>query len=164
MRLFAALFLPKPSLDALDGWSASAFAGVRGVRRVSRDNLHLTLRFFGEFDPAEAIRVIEKAWRVCGSPPLGYELCETGTFDGRVIWVGGAVSPGVADLARAMGNRAFKPHVTVARLEAGGGPCFPLPPLGLSGSFDCMALVRSTLTPGGPVYEPVHVWRQGGLP
>lgn len=154
MRLFAALVLPEQALDALEGWTL----GFSGVRRVPRDSLHLTLMFFGEMEPSEAMGLMERAWATVLGEPLEYRLEGTGSFEDRVIWVGGTFSPGVHGLAKALGNRSFRPHITVARVSGGQVPSLAEPPPGLSGLFDGMALVQSTLTPRGALYTTLARW------
>lgn len=158
MRLFAALVLPEPALSAIEEWSRPLRLTHAGARWVPRANLHLTLMFFGETVPASAMNTMERAWSLTAGEPLEYVLDRTGSFGDRVIWMGGTVSPGVERLASALGNRRFKPHVTVARVP--GGPLPPLPPVprGLAGAFRSMALVQSTLTPGGAVYTVLARW------
>ena len=46
LRLFLALRVPEPALDAVTAWQADAFAGA-DVRVVPRENLHVTLAFLG---------------------------------------------------------------------------------------------------------------------
>ncbi len=158
MRLFAALLLPRDTVDILDRWSREWLEGRPGVRRVSRENLHLTLKFYGEYPLEKARREMERAWSLLGDEPLRFDLTETGSFGGRVLWAGGFFSSGVGLLATALGERNHRPHVTVARISRGEPPPPPSLPSGLSGGFQGMALMESTLASGGSVYRQATLW------
>jgi len=91
--------------------------------RVPRDDgLHLTLRFFGR---AHAAAAIEGALAGFEHAPLGVELAGLGTFGDRTLWVGARNEDEVRMLGLMVdaalvplgddGERAFEPHVTVAR-------------------------------------------------
>lgn len=164
MRLFSALLLPRNALDALETWYPEVLANRPGTRRVRRENLHLTLRFFGEFPPEDARRILDEAWSSYGALPLEFRLTGTGCFNHSAVWVGGDFSQGVYGLAQAAGNRSFVPHITMARLSGGHPPALPPVPPGISGLLDGMTLFESTLTPRGPVYSVVCRWVAGGLP
>lgn len=161
MRLFVALGFTEPGLDALVELSSLFGSDNPGLRRVPRENLHLTLRFYGEAAPEDVERTVEEEIARKDFGPLNYRLDRLGTFGGRVLWVGGEVSPGVGDLAKALGNRSFRPHVTLARGSVGRGPVKepPFPPV--IGGFNGIVLYESVLTPGGPVYHRVNRWLQG---
>lgn len=159
MRLFAALLLPRVTVGLLERWSREWLEGRPGVRLVPRENLHLTLKFYGEHPLEKARLELERAWSLRDGEPLRFNLAEAGAFGGRVLWAGGGFSRGVALLAAALGERNLKPHVTVARLSRGDPPPPPPPlPSGLSGVFSGMALMESTLTPRGAVYRQTALW------
>lgn len=164
MRLFSALLLPPGALNALETWYPQVLANRPGARRVSRENLHLTVRFFGEFDPEDALMILDAAWSAHGALPLEFRITKTGCFHDSTVWVGGSFCPGVYGLAKAAGNRSFVPHITIARLSGGRPPDLPPLPPGISGLLDGMALFESTLTPRGPVYRALSRWVAGGLP
>jgi 2'-5' RNA ligase len=160
LRLFAALLLPGATVGLLERWSRDWLEGRAGVRLVPRGNLHVTLKFYGEYPLGKARLEMERAWSLRDGEPLRFDISETGSFGGRVFWVGGGFSRGVAMLAADLGERNLKPHVTVARLSRGGLPPPPPPrlPSGLSGIFSGMALMESTLTPRGAVYRQAALW------
>lgn len=115
LRLFLALRLPEPWLDAIEAWQARAFAGV-GVRVVRRDHLHVTLVFLGSTPASELPRVVERlerAARPVELRPVGYRETRSAamlTFDD----VGGH-GQAFADAAGRDEPRPWLPHVTVAR-------------------------------------------------
>jgi 2'-5' RNA ligase len=183
-RLFVGVPVPPVALAAcaalLDG--VRTRHGGRGVRWVSTENLHLTLRFLGLLSPAriDALgQAVDAA--TTGTAPFEVVLAGAGAFPGdrrpRAIWLGiergadelGTVSRAL-DLALvrtglAADDRPFRPHLTVARTDAAGtsGSLAVAAALrdaaeGWSVGFtaDRVVLYRSHLGGGPPRYEPVH--------
>jgi len=101
-----------------------------GGRWVERENYHLTLRFCGDVERPQAEELIE---RLAGISMDAFELrlSGIGAFGGNdptSIWIGAEPTSELEALARANeraaravgllpDNRAFKPHVTLARLK-----------------------------------------------
>jgi len=168
-RLFVALELPVAMRDVLLG----AMGGVAGARWQRDDQLHLTLRFIGEVDRHRATD-IAAALDSVRVEPLALALAGPGSFDrrGRIdaLWVGVSPAEGVAALAQRINQallrvgipaeeRAFVPHITVARLPRGAGsisgfPARPLPAtvFRISG----FALWQSALGSDGADYEVIE--------
>jgi 2'-5' RNA ligase len=126
IRLFVGLELPEKLRDRLAGLGA----GIEGVRWIPEENLHLTLRFIGEVDEAQAEDIVEALDRV-EAPPFEIVLDGLGTFGAgaklRAVWVGVQPSPPLQALHRKIDRavqraglppegRRFVPHVTLARL------------------------------------------------
>ncbi|MBI1251412.1 MAG: RNA 2',3'-cyclic phosphodiesterase [Alphaproteobacteria bacterium] len=127
LRLFAALDLPDEVADRL----MPLMRGVPGAKWRPRENLHLTLRFFGEVHEriAEDIdAALDEAAARCA--PFDVQLKGAGAFggaDAHTLWIGAAENEALARLAahceraaRACGlkpePRKFTPHVTIAYL------------------------------------------------
>lgn len=127
MRLFVAISIPERVADNL--WLLQS--GVPGARWMSREQLHLTLRFIGEVDGRDAA-AIDDALSQIRSSRFILELKGVGEFGGktpRALWAGVAADAEVAHLQRKIESalqrigiqpeeRKFKPHVTLARLKA----------------------------------------------
>jgi 2'-5' RNA ligase len=170
VRLFVALDLPVAVRTALAGWADEA--APPAVRRVARDNLHVTLAFLGSRDADEAavagrllaehVRPLD-ALHTAGAlwlPPRrpGVLSVALRTHDG--------LSTLQADLAgaleRAIGfepeARPFRPHVTVGRVPRGTRLDtrreLAAPPQ-LSFAPPALTLYRSHTGPGGARYEPL---------
>lgn len=126
IRLFVGLELPAVLRERLAGLGA----GIEGVRWVDEENLHLTLRFIGEVDEAQAEDIVEALDRV-QVPPFRIVLDGLGTFGAgarlRAVWVAVQPSPELDALHRKIERavvraglpaegRRFVPHVTLARL------------------------------------------------
>ena len=175
-RLFVAIRPPAPIRAILIG----AMGGISGARWQSEDQLHLTLRFIGEVDRHRA-GDIHAALGAVHHPPFEAVLNGIGAFERRgqaeTVWAG--VGPQVplkslhnkvdAALTRvgvAPDQRAFLPHVTLARLKRSSGPVGNLleqsgglasPPF----TIDHFGLFESTLTPDGAVYSIVERYPLG---
>jgi 2'-5' RNA ligase len=135
MRLFIALDID----DAIRERIRVFLEGVRGfaadARWIRSESLHVTLKFIGE-KPAETVAAIKQVLvQVTGSP---FELSFRGhgffptPKSARVFWIGIQSSPELARLASAIDtatatldipkeDRAFTPHLTLARRGGGSG-------------------------------------------
>jgi 2'-5' RNA ligase len=131
MRLFVAITLPDEQRARL----ASLGNGVAGARWVAPENLHLTLRFLGELDGAEASDV-DEALASLRMPSFELQLCGVSHFgEGRKIrqlWAGVTPNPLLQRLHDKVEQavirsglppepRKFKPHVTLARFKSNPG-------------------------------------------
>ncbi len=183
MRLFVGV-RPSPDAvahlaEALHGLTRAGPAALDAVRWVPAQRWHLTLAFLGEVGENRVARLaarLERAARRCS--PAELQLHGGGHFGRTVLWVAvvGDVQP-IARLAAASraaarragiaidDQRAFRPHLTVAR----GGPGADLRPwarhladyAGPTWTASRVALVRSRLGPS-PTHEDLHVWDLGG--
>lgn len=127
-RLFTGIELPQSIRNEL----ASLRAPLPGAKWVEAANLHLTLRFAGDIGNRMADEWVAALDEIAIS---GFEmrLVSVGAFGGndpRIVWAGAEAGPELASLAkaneraaRAAGlaaeSRAFKPHITLARLRYG---------------------------------------------
>lgn len=128
LRLFAALAIPEPVIDRI----MPLMKGVPGAKWRPRENLHLTLRFFGDVaEPvADEIDVaLDEAAR--SAAPFEVQLKAAGSFGGadpHALWLGVAESEPLRRLAQACERAArrsglkpesqkFTPHVTIAYLS-----------------------------------------------
>jgi 2'-5' RNA ligase len=128
LRLFAALDLPDFIADRV----MPLMKGVPGAKWRPRENLHLTLRFFGDVpEPAADEIDLGLSYVAESAAPFDLKLKGAGAFGGadpHTLWIGAAESPALAKLAadceraaRKAGlkpeARKFAPHVTVAYLS-----------------------------------------------
>jgi 2'-5' RNA ligase len=175
-RLFVAI-RPPPTVRAL---LLAAMGGVSGARWQSDDQLHLTLRFIGEVDRHVAGDV-HAALGAIHQPPFEIALCGIGAFERRgqpdALWAGVApheplkalhkkVDVALSRVGIAPDERAFLPHITLARLNRASGPVSHLveqsgglasPPFTIAD----FALFESLLTPEGAVYSIVERYPLG---
>ncbi len=141
LRLFVALELPRPVLEALETLQArlQADAAARAVRWVRPAGIHLTLKFLGEIPAsrqADLIRAVEAA--ADGHAPLALQAAGLGCFPNagrpRVVWAGlagdlaglEALQRGVERALGPLGfppeKRPFSPHLTLGRVRREAGP------------------------------------------
>lgn len=188
IRTFVALFPPPDVVDAAARFMAPLQRGGGGVKWVSPELLHYTLRFFGD-QPEEAVRRILSTTETVASllAPFSARLAGTGTFPPRgrprVYWLGmdrgaGAFTALATTLDRAYeaaglgaADRPAAPHLTIGRVRRGGrpepatGPLAGFGRLTFSGPdfiFSNVRVVQSDLTPRGPTYTPLGEYPLSG--
>ena len=169
-RLFVALRPPSEMRAQL----LSLMGGVPGARWQSDDQLHLTLRFIGEVDAPQADD-IAAALGTVDRPRPTMALKGAGSFDHKghlhSLWAGIAPDDALRQLHErvdralvragiAPEQRAFKPHITLARLGRQAGPVEPFLGriAGLAGppaTIDAFILFESRLGHEGASYEAV---------
>ncbi len=128
LRLFAALSIPDHVAELL----LPLMKGVGGAKWRPRENLHLTLRFFGELaEPVAEELDSELEAATSRYKPFDLRLKGAGSFGGvdpHALWIGAAESSSLAQLAAGCEKAArrvklkpephkFTPHVTVAYLN-----------------------------------------------
>jgi 2'-5' RNA ligase len=170
-RLFVAIRPPAPIRQLL----LAAMGGISGARWQSDDQLHLTLRFIGEVDRHRAGDVHAALGGVHHSP-FALALNGIGCFDRRgfpdAVWAGVTPHEEVKALHRKVDaalrrvgvppdERAFLPHITIARMNRNAGPIGNLleEAGGLSSpafTVDSFALFESDLTHEAAVYSIVE--------
>ncbi|HLV86599.1 MAG TPA: RNA 2',3'-cyclic phosphodiesterase [Candidatus Sulfotelmatobacter sp.] len=135
MRLFVALDIDDAIRERISRFVAGVAGFAPDARWVSAESLHVTLKFIGE-QPDAAIEPIKTALReiVEAAPEIhfgGYGFFPTAK-SARVFWVGMEAGPPLAALAHAVDEktaaldipkeeRAFSPHLTLARARDGSG-------------------------------------------
>ena len=127
IRLFAALEVPREIGEGL----ARRQQGLPGARWSPLDNLHITLRFFGDVREDVAADLDGELAAIAGGP-LDLVLEGAGAFgeaeDIHAVWAGVRENPTLRQLAsrceaaaRRAGlkreARAYRPHVTLAYLR-----------------------------------------------
>lgn len=182
IRTFVAVLLPDAVRAALAAEVEALRRLTRGVGWVAADNLHVTLKFVGEIDPAAVTAVGAGLAGIAAHTP-SFELAVEGLgafptpTRPRVVWAGlgpgaaqvaeiaGRVESALAELGIASDERAFAAHVTLGRVReprpdpalaraiaAAGGRGF--------GGFrvEAIALMRSQLHSKGVRYSMVGTW------
>jgi 2'-5' RNA ligase len=165
MRLFVAVWPDDATLGRL---AALERPEIDGVRWTSRDQWHITMRFFGDVDdPAEIEAALQDAATDFGPDTVRAELGPRVARVGNMLW---APASGLDDVARCVvsataafgappDNRRFRGHITLARqrsrrkasvLRAAQGQ-----PLKASWVVHEVDLVRSHLGAAGARYETI---------
>ena len=142
------------------------------------DQLHITLKFIGEVDESLVPKIISSLSQI-RSKPITLKFDGVGGFPSlnrpRVIYVNVEDNPEIqylqANVERSLAflnrrdNKAFHPHVTVARIKT---PYRWTPrysseleklELSLELKIDYFVLKKSTLTSSGPIYTDVKVFK-----
>jgi 2'-5' RNA ligase len=169
-RLFVALRPPAATRTVL----TALMGGIQGARWQDDAQLHCTLRFIGEIDRHQAEDVAAALGRVRGDS-LSLALGPAGTFDrkGRVdtLWIGvqprdaitalhDRVDAALRRVGIAPDDRAFVPHITIARFARGEAPVPEVasrvaPPVGHHFEARHFELFESHLGSEGALYETV---------
>jgi RNA 2',3'-cyclic 3'-phosphodiesterase len=181
-RTFAAIFPPIEIRNGLSELVERLRKLCSGVKWVEKENMHLTLRFFGGLTD-EQIEAATQCMSELARLHHGFKarLGTVGAFPSpsraRVIWVG--VEEGkeqLVEIATALEERfvkaglgpadkSFSPHLTVGRVRIPrNNPELEEAIRALTfsrGEFmiDSLTLTKSELTPRGPVYSPLTVAR-----
>jgi 2'-5' RNA ligase len=128
LRLFAAVDLPDDVAERL----LALMKGVPGAKWRPRENLHLTLRFFGEAPEPTADDIDAALGEAAESnAPFELQLRSAGSFGGaapHALWIGARESAELTKLAKDCERaarraglkpepRKFTPHVTLAYLN-----------------------------------------------
>jgi len=177
-RLFVALELPAPVVEALGAWRAPLLRSVDALRPVRPEALHVTLCFLGWLGE-ESIAPLRELVRTSATGIGGVASLALG----EPLWLPrrrprvlalaledrhgqlGDLQAGLAERLATDGwyepeLRPYLPHVTVARVRGGssvprGVELPPVPRLVFDGA--AVTLYRSRLEPTGSRYEPLFV-------
>jgi RNA 2',3'-cyclic 3'-phosphodiesterase len=179
MRAFLALDLPEEVREQLAGLQRTLSSTLPPVHWVRPDLMHVTLKFFGQMDPAMPDRLLE-ALQEIGSlhGPMTFTVQGLGVFphpaNPRVLWAGltgplealHELIDHIGILIDPLGfppdSSPFRPHLTLARIKSGGRAVGAELQRGRYlqtrepiGSFrvDRMVLYQSELWPSGPCYQ-----------
>jgi 2'-5' RNA ligase len=133
MRLFVALDIPEDVRQEIDALVAKLRGACRNARWVRIEGAHITLKFIGEV-PAEKAEDIKTALGTVPFPaPIKMSFRGLGFFPNerrpRVLWAGieangelgalaAAVETALEPLGIAREERAFSPHLTLARFDS----------------------------------------------
>ena len=181
MRTFIALEPPGMLRLAVGELSAALEGRLAGMKWVKPNLVHLTLRFLGEIEPGRIGAVSEAVAEAAGKvAPFELGVTRIGHFGPerrpRVLWLGLCASRELSALAQRLetcldsagfgrADRPFRAHLTLAR--AGRKPPGPAPDWdALAGSappqwprwsVNQVSVIKSTLTPSGPLYETLSI-------
>lgn len=184
-RAFIAIELPPPVVAELSRVIADLKVGhERSVKWVDPGIIHLTLKFLGN-TPSEKASEIGEAIRQAARTirPFSLEMNGLGAFPDtkapRVIWAGvegdmpalltlqKQIDRALMPLGFAPEARGFSPHLTLGRVRDGTPPRertdlgkklgAMVMPKGIAIPVTRVCLMKSTLTPRGPLYNPVDM-------
>ena len=172
MRLFVGVPLPDEVTERL----AQLCSGLKGARWVDPENMHVTLRFIGGVDGAQAEDLDAALVRVC-APGFSLSLAGLGCFESkgraRVVWAALERSDALRHLHAKVESaavragfeperRKLKGHITIGRLKdtrsARVGPWLESRGPFSAGPFavDRFVLYESQLNRDGAHYEALR--------
>src|SRR5882672_1686682 len=129
MRLFIALDIDDHIRQPLGRYLEGVSGFSPDARWVRLESLHITLKFIGE-KPLETVSALQESLNKVSVPPFSLTFSNTGFFptatSPRVFWIGIQAAPEIQTLAAAIDDataqlcspkedRAFSPHLTLAR-------------------------------------------------
>ena len=174
VRAFVAVDLPCEIQEAIAKLQPALRQSQGRLVLVNPSIIHITIQFLGEV-PEDRIPAIASALGTVRLPTFSlvvHGLAANPRQRPRVIWCMVSDGGGCAALARSVGDalgplgiareeRPFHPHATVARIK---GPAPDIHAViqgigaGVLGRREVrgFSLKKSTLTPGGPVYEDIR--------
>lgn len=175
MRAFVAIKITSDQRMAVGDLIGDLKTSSADVKWVKPENLHLTLKFLGNMDESRVGDVAEAVRGACqGITPFEISLRGTGAYPSvrrpRVVWVGIengrdsllSLNENIENRLETVGfqkeKRSFSPHLTIGRLRRNGRPGNLSDRLGVHFDggecvIDRVLLMKSTLTPEGPIYE-----------
>jgi len=172
MRLFLAIDLPKEMKDYL--FELEKKPKEAKITWVSKKNLHLTLKFFGEVNKEQLLE-IKKRLRFSAKPIQAY-ISTMGFFPNkkapRVIWVAVEPEDEIIGLQQRLdqafldifpSDQKFQSHITLGRIKSirrkddffKSVDSIKIEPRTFI--IDSFQLIKSELTKTGPIYEVVEV-------
>ena len=173
MRMFIAVEIPEDIRRSLGEYANILKRLVPNVKWVSAENMHLTMKFLGEVDEKRIAEITEfSKLALKGFGSFTVEFSHLGFFPNarspRVIWIGtsGAVDRLLElyqDLEESLEKigfdreaKMFSPHLTIGRAKHQAQIVVPscIPEFEeVSFEVKGISLIKSTLTPQGPLYE-----------
>ena len=160
-RLFLAVWPPNHVTEML---GELPYEVQRGVRFVSRESLHATLRFLGDANPNEVGEALRYAPLPATTATVGPAIDMLGTHS-VIAPVDGLdkLAAAVVDATNGLGTLTPRPtfngHITVARVRR-GATVRKMVGMGCASSFEVgeVALVESRLHPTGSTYATLNRW------
>lgn len=188
MRLFIAVNISSETRNKISRIQSVLKKKYVGVKWTPPENLHLTLKFLGEVDDSGKDLISEKLRQaVVGLKKFGIDFEKIGVFPNetgpRVLWLGiGEGKTGLENLAKKIESlsaetavacfekekKPFSAHLTLGRFKKSetNEKLFDIvkkPPIEkISDAVESVYLMKSILTPRGPVYEVVEKFQLEG--
>lgn len=172
MRLFIAVDLPEEVKQSIEEIK-EPLKGIKGVKPVRKENLHLTLKFLGEVEESK-VNTMVRALAQIKVNPFKLSINKLGVFPNekriRVLWIDVEPAEPLVELKKEIDkalpefkdDHPFKNHLTFARIKYIASDDDNKKIIEIITNkqvekqeflVDNFKLYKSTLTPEGPVYE-----------
>jgi len=159
MRLFIAIPLPDEARKQLVELQRKLAASKTRMKLVEEENLHMTMRFIGEGEPAQWVKKLDSI----KEKQFTLVFDQVGTYSYlrkiNVVWAGCDAPESLLNIHRVIGEGTLSPHVTLARVHGPPDDAFRSfleEKPSITAEITRVQLMNSTLGPGGPRYEVVH--------
>jgi 2'-5' RNA ligase len=174
MRLFIAIDLPEQAKESIEKIKLE-LKGIKGIKPVAKENIHLTLKFLGEVEDAN-IKDITLALESVKFKPFKICISKMGFFPSeqriQVVWADAEPAEPFFELKKEIDkalpmfkdDHSFKNHITFARIKYIAHDFDKKKIIEMVKNkqldktkflVDKFRLYKSDLTPAGPVYEVV---------
>ena len=184
MRLFVAMDIPEDVRNSLAALVSNLRFVCRNARWVRIEGLHLTLKFIGETSSEKAAEIETALASLPSRAPISMNFRGLGFFPNgrrpRVLWAGieagtelaalaAAVETSLHPLGIAREERAFSPHLTLARFDTPRGLDALHAAIAKTGGLEFgvttakeFHLYQSVLKPGGAEYTRLATFSFAG--
>lgn len=182
IRAFIAIELEPAIREQLRNLQEKLRTSRADVKWVTPTNIHLTVRFLGGTPVAKLEALMDSLPQVLKTAqPFSLNIDALGGFPNlrypRIIWVGvkdgaeetrgiaGSIEKHLITLGFEKEDRPFSPHITIGRVRSGKNLNNLIQLLTattlaspLRQDVKQLTLFKSTLTPRGPIYEPLKIF------
>lgn len=178
VRSFLAIEIPSDLLDSIIDIQDELKKSNSQVKYVEKENLHITLKFFGEITQDKVEDIVSSTENILKNyKPTILSLKNLGAFPNKdylkVLWVGIEKNNILLDIQKALDNeyselgfkkeRNFTSHITLGRVK-GSKNKNQLKEIMKTNSdisigemnLNKIVLKKSVLTPNGPIYSTIH--------
>lgn len=184
IRCFVALELPLEVQTELAQAASQLKTAQADVKWAEPENVHLTLKFLGEIPHNKVLQTGLALSSLGQRRAIVSRLAGLGAFPvvhrPRVVWAGldlgleeigdlqREVEDRTADLGFQREERAFSPHLTLGRVRSSQNASelakliATIRPKPMEFIFSSLTLMKSTLTPEGPLYQPLQTVELAG--
>lgn len=182
-RVFLAIKIPEEISEKIYDFIIKNVSRIEGIKPVEKENLHITLKFFGEIREEEINRISIKIKEgLKNSKPFKVNIKGIGVFpepdNPRVIWIGTisdeiyTLKVKIDEVLEKIGfekERNFVSHITIGRVKKAKSPEKIKKILKDSANIDFgeftatkITFFESILTPKGPIYKPITEFALNG--
>ena len=174
MRLFIAIDLSEQAKESIEKIKLE-LKGIKGIKQVAKENIHLTLKFLGEVDDSK-VKGITKSLEGVKFKPFKICISKIGVFPSeqriQVVWADAEPAEPLFELKKMIDkalpsfkdDHPFKNHITFARIKYIEHDFDKKKIIDMVKNkqldktkflVDKFKLYKSDLTPAGPVYDVI---------